>query len=49
VFHSTEGVVGVSLPGYRQAMSQPMREAAEEAGYDYDQDVNDGVPLGIGK
>ncbi|KAH6904223.1 aryl-alcohol oxidase [Coprinopsis sp. MPI-PUGE-AT-0042] len=47
-FHSTEGIVGVSLPGYPQAMSQPLREAAEEVGFVYDQDVNDGVPLGVG-
>ena len=48
-FHSTEGVVSVSLPGYPQAIRGPVREAAEEIGLQYDQDVNDGVPLGVGK
>lgn len=46
-FHSTKGVVDVSLPGYPQAMSGPLRQAAEEVGFQYDQDVNDGVPMGI--
>lgn len=48
-FHNTEGIVGVSIPGYPQAISEPLREAAEEIGLKYDLDVNDGVPMGIGK
>ena len=48
-FHSTEGMVGVSLPGNPQVISGPLREAAEAVGFEYDEDVNDGVPLGIGK
>lgn len=46
-FHSTEGMLGISVPGYPQAISGPLREAAEEIGFNYDNDVNDGVPLGI--
>lgn len=46
-FHSTEGVVDVSLPGYPQAITETLREAAEEIGLRYDQDVNDGAPLGV--
>lgn len=46
-FHSTEGVVSVSLPGYPQIVSASIREAAEEVGLEYDLDVNDGIPLGI--
>ncbi|KAH6904212.1 glucose-methanol-choline oxidoreductase [Coprinopsis sp. MPI-PUGE-AT-0042] len=46
-FHNTDGIVGVSIPGYPQAIAEPLREAAEEIGLEYDQDVNDGVPMGI--
>ncbi|KAH6904191.1 aryl-alcohol oxidase [Coprinopsis sp. MPI-PUGE-AT-0042] len=47
-FHSTEGIVGVSLPGYPQAIDATLLEAAQEVGYPFDLDMNDGVSLGIG-
>ncbi|KAH6904200.1 GMC oxidoreductase-domain-containing protein, partial [Coprinopsis sp. MPI-PUGE-AT-0042] len=47
-FHSKEGVVGVSLPGYPDAIDAPLLQAAQEAGHPFDLDMNDGVPLGIG-
>ena len=48
-FHSTDGVVSVSLPSYPQVEGGPFREAAAEQGIEFDLDVNDGVPLGVGE
>ncbi|KAH6904199.1 hypothetical protein BKA70DRAFT_1432404 [Coprinopsis sp. MPI-PUGE-AT-0042] len=47
-FHSTEGIVGVSLPGYPQAIDETLLEAAQEVGNPFVLDMNDGVTLGIG-
>lgn len=48
-FHSSDGLVAVSLPGFPQAIDDMVLQASEELGgiFEFNLDLNSGNPLGL--